>query len=249
MSNGTQPAAEPEGSFWRAVLLVAFAFGGFEVATVPGGESRAPGRDVPTALFMSIAGAIVLYVALQFVSFSIVPALGESKRPLADVAAAMIGAPGATLIALGALVSTAGYIFGASLVVPRIAYALAENGQFPAVVARIHPVFHTPWIAIVAHGVLTWTLAAGLSFLSLVVVNVLARLVVIGVTCAAVIRLRRSGQTSGYVAPGGLLAPVLGLLAVAVLLTQAKSDELLWGLVALAAGSLVYPAFRRGRFP
>lgn len=249
-ANGAAPAtAATDGGFWRAVLLVAFAFGGFEVATVPGGESRAPARDVPAALFLSIGGAILLYVALQAVCFAALPSLGESARPLADVAAAIAGAPGATLIAVGALVSTAGYVFGASLVVPRIAYALAEHGQFPAVLARVHPAFRTPWVAIVAHGVITWALAAALGFFSLVVVNVLARLVVIGVTCAAVLQLRRAGVGGeGWVAPGGALVPVAGLVAVAVLLTQAAPAELAWGCGALAVGSLLYfatPAARR----
>ncbi len=244
------PAATPapDGSFWRAVLLVAFAFGGFEVATVPGGESRAPVRDVPAALFLSIGGALGLYVALQFVCYALVPGLGASARPLGDAAAAIAGAPGATLVAAGALLSTAGYVFGAGLVVPRIAYALAEGGQFPRVLARIHPAFRTPWVAIVAHGIITWTLALSLGFFSLVVVNVLARLVVIGVTCAAVIHFRRRGEPAdGYRAPGGLLAPVAGLLAVAVLLTQAEARELLWGCGALLAGAVLYPVIKHPR--
>ncbi|MDH5255826.1 MAG: APC family permease [Gammaproteobacteria bacterium] len=240
------PAPAPDGDFWRAVLLVAFAFGGFEVATVPGGEARSPARDIPAALFMSITGAICLYVALQFVCFAIVPGLGASARPLGDAAAAIAGAPGATLIAVGVLLSTAGYVFGAGLVVPRIAFALAYGGQFPAALARIHPTFRTPWVAIVTHGVITWALALGLTFFSLVVVNVLARLVVIGVTCAAVLHFRRRRQsTEGYLAPGGWAVPVAGLLAVGVLLTQAQSHELLWGCGALLAGSLLYAVFNR----
>jgi len=249
MTGRQPPVEEATGGFWRAVMLVAFAFGGFEVATIPGGESRAPARDVPAALFTSIAAATVLYVALQFVCFAIVPGLGESTRPLADVASRLLGAPGAVLIAAAALVSTGGYVFGASLVVPRITYALAEAGQFPTGLARVHPRFHTPWVAILVHGVLTWALAAGLTFFSLVVVNVLARLVVIGVTCAAVIRLRRTRPvTTGYVAPGGWTVPVLGLLAVAVLLTQAAPAELLWGLAAIAAGALLYGVMPRSRW-
>ena len=235
-------APTPEGGFWRAVLLVAFAFGGYEVATVPAGEARAPARDIPAALFLSIGGAIGLYVALQMVCHALMPALGDSSRPLADAAAVIAGPPGATLIAVGVLLSTAGYVFGAGLVVPRIAFALAEGNQFPAGLARIHRTFRTPWVAIVAHGVITWILALSLNFFSLVILNVLARLVVIGVTCAAVLQLRRQGPaTEGYRAPGGLLVPVAGLLAVAVLLIQAQPGELLWGLAALVAGSLLYP--------
>ena len=96
-------------------------------------------------------------------------------------------------------------------------------------------------MARVAHGVITWVLAVGLTFFSLVVVNVLARLVVIGVTCAAVIHFRRRNVvTAGYRAPGGLLVPAAGLLAVGILFTQAQPRELLWGIGALAVGSLLY---------
>jgi amino acid transporter len=242
------PSGEGTGGFWRAVMLVAFAYGGFEVATVPGGESRTPARDVPVALFTSIAAATILYVALQFVCLAIMPGLGASFRPLADVASTLFGTHGAALIGAGALVSTAGYVFGASLVVPRVVYALGEAGQFPAALARIHPRFHTPWVAILVHAVLTWALAAGLTFFSLVVVNVLARLVVIGVTCAAVLRLRRTRPaTEGYVAPGGPAVPVLALVAVAVLFTQAAPQEVLWGVVATAAGALLFWALRGPR--
>ena len=243
-----QPSAV-SGDFWRAVLLVAFAFGGFEVATVPGGESRAPGRDVPAALFLSIGGAIVLYVALQALCYAVLPALGESGRPLADAAAVVFGASGATLIVIGALISTVGYIFGASLVVPRVAWAIAAAGHFPAALARIHPVFHTPWVAIIAHGVLTGLLAAGLGFFSLVVVNVLARLVVIAVTCAAIMKLRAAGGAApAWSAPGGAIAPLLGIAAALALMTQATAAELAWGGGALGVGSCLYlvASLRRG---
>lgn len=60
-----------------------------------------------------------------------------------------------------ALISTAGYVLGASLVVPRVTFALAEQGQFPAVFARVHARCHSPWVAIAVHGIVTWILAAG----------------------------------------------------------------------------------------
>jgi hypothetical protein len=69
---------------------------------------------------------------------------------------------------------------------------------------------------------------------------------VIGVTCAAVLQLRRKGAGGdGWVAPGGALVPLAGLVAVAVLLTQAAPAELAWGLAALAIGSGLYLATPR----
>ena len=236
------------GDFWRAVLLVAFAFGGFEVATVPGGESANPRRDVPRALFLSIAGAMLLYVSLQWVLFALYPDLASSTRPLADAATALIGPTGAALIGAAALISTAGYVLGASLVVPRVTFALAEQGQFPSVFARVDERYHSPWVAIAVHGIVTWVLAVSLNFFSLVLINVLARLIVIGVTCGAVLRLRATEPAAlGYRAPFGPLIPLAGMAGVAVLLWQSSPPELLWGGAALVAGSGLYPLLRRDR--
>ena len=248
---GASPAVETPlvaGDFWRAVLLVAFAFGGFEVATVPGGESANPQRDVPRALFLSIAVAMLLYVVLQWVLFALYPDLATSTRPLADAATVLIGPAGAALIGAAALISTAGYVLGASLVVPRITFALAEQGQFPAVFARVHARYYSPWVAIAVHGIITWILAVSLNFFSLVLVNVLARLIVTGVTCAAVLRLRSTAPAVGsYRAPFGPLIPLAGIAGVAVLLWQSSPPELLWGAAALVAGSGLYPLLRRTR--
>ena len=236
------------GDFWRAVLLVAFAFGGFEVATVPGGESANPRRDLPRALFVSIAGAMLLYVSLQWVLFALYPDLASSTRPLADAATALIGPTGAALIGAAALISTAGYVLGASLVVPRVTFALAEQGQFPSVFARVDERYHSPWVAIAVHGIVTWVLAVSLNFFSLVLINVLARLIVIGVTCGAVLRLRATEPAAlGYRAPFGPLIPLAGMAGVAVLLWQSSPPELLWGGAALVAGSGLYPLLRRDR--
>jgi amino acid transporter len=242
------PAPEP-GDFARAVLLVAFAYGGFEMATVPGGESRDPARDVPRALFLSIGGAILLYCALQFVLFGLYPALGGSERPVADAASALVGTSGAALVAAAALLSTVGYLFGASLTVPRISFALAEQGQFPACFARVHPRWRSPWVSIVLHAAITWALAAGLGFFSLVMVNVLGRLIVAGATSAALLRLRRRlpPVAGAYLAPLGPAVPLGGLVFVAVLLTQVKPSEAAWGLAALAVGAAAYPLLRPSR--
>jgi amino acid transporter len=167
---------------------------------------------------------------------------------VADAATALFGAGGATLVAAAALVSTVGYLLGASLTVPRISFALAEQGQFPRQFARVHDRFRSPWVAIVLHAALTWALATGLGFVTLVLVNVTARLVVAGVTCAALLRLRRnSPEVPGYRCPGGPLVPLLGLAVVAVLLAQVKAMELASGLAALAAGGVLYPLLRRER--
>jgi basic amino acid/polyamine antiporter, APA family len=235
------------GTFMRSVLVVAFAYGGFELATVPAGEAKDPRRALPRALFLAIGGAVMLYVLVQFTAQGLLPSLGSSQRPLAEAASVIIGGAGAALITLGALLSTTGYVLGGSLVIPRLTFALSEHGQVPAVFGRIHPRFRTPWVSILFHAAVTWLLAVGLSFFSLVMVNVLARLVVIGVTCAAALRLRsQAAPPAAFRAPLGPAFPLLGIAFVLYLLVfQTTPAEAGFGLAALAAGSLVYLPLRR----
>ena len=232
--------------FLRSIFILVFAYGGFEQASIPAGETKNPQRDLPRALLLALAIVTLIYVATQFVVYNIDPTIADSKRPLAQVAELILGPIGASLIALGAIVSTCGYVFGASLAVPRLTFALAEQGQIPARFARLHPVFRTPSFSILFHFLVTWSLAIALSFLQLAVINVMARLVVSVVTCLAVMRFQRHDrEENAFHLPGGKIIPLSGIGLALLLLTQASQKELLYGALALAAGAVLYRMFNR----
>src|SRR5207302_1005587 len=98
----------PYSSFSKAALQLFFAYTGFEVAIISAGETRDPQRDVSFALIAAIAIVMVIYVAVQAVCIGVLPMLTTSERPLADAALRFLGPKGAVMIALGALLSTAG---------------------------------------------------------------------------------------------------------------------------------------------
>lgn len=231
----------PFAAFLRSLFILVFAYGGFEQASIPAGETKNPQRDLPRALLLALAIVTLIYVSIQFVVYHIDPTIAGSTRPLAQVAEHIVGPLGAGLIALGAIVSTSGYLFGASLAVPRLTFALAEQGQLPPLFARLHPVFRTPWFSILFHFAVTWTLAIVLSFLQLAVINVMARLVVSVVTCLAVMRFQRNDKdATTFRTPGGQLIPLAGIALTLLLLFQASRNELLYGAGALAIGVLLY---------
>src|SRR5262245_30487493 len=132
----------------QAVLMLVFAFGGFESIVVIAGEMKDPQRDLPFALLVGMSATAVLYVAIQAVCIGVLPDLASSKRPLADAAARFAGAPGGSLIALGAVVSTFGSMAGTMLAGPRVLFAMAEHGQVPQALARVDRRFRTPVLAI-----------------------------------------------------------------------------------------------------
>src|SRR5215471_5449515 len=134
--------------FSGAVLLLLFAFTGFEIAVIPAGESADPRSNLPVALLAGAAIVALLYVAIQAVCIGILPQLASSQKPLADVGEQILGPAGAAVISLGALISVTGTMNAIMLAAPRLLFAMAERRQLPRFIASTHPRFHTPHFAI-----------------------------------------------------------------------------------------------------
>jgi len=149
-----------------AALLTIFVFGGYEVLTVPAGESKDPRRHVPFALITTVVVVGAVTSLCQIVAVGTLDNLAASTTPLADAAAGFLGSPGALLIAIGALASMTGNLAGQILTGSRMLFALAEQGDLPRALARIHPRFRTPANAVLFTAVVALALALTLSFAS-----------------------------------------------------------------------------------
>jgi APA family basic amino acid/polyamine antiporter len=226
-------------------LLLIFAFGGYEVVPVPGGETRNPRRDIPFALIMTIAIVTVLMTLAQIVAVGTLPGIAASRTPLADSAAVFLGAAGAAMITIGAVSSTSGNNMGSALSGSRNLFALAEQGDLPKFLGRIHPVFRTPANAILVTAATSLVLALSGTFQSMAQASAISRLLVYTTTCASTLRLR-SGRFRDVVKPAEFrvpLGPVIPLVAMAIALTilaGATPVQLRNGFAALAAGAILY---------
>ena len=205
----------------KALLLMIFAYGGYEAALFPMGEAKDPRRDAAFALFVALLIDAVLYTTLQLVVIGTVPDAPHSERPLADAARVMMGQGGAVLISIGALISVYGYLSANLLAGPRGTFALAERGDFPARFAAIHPRFHTPYFSIIVYALSVWAFALLGSFTWNVTLSAVARLFYYGAVCAAVPVLRvKQPDAAAFRLPGGMLVPALGVLICLALLTR-----------------------------
>ncbi len=245
----TQSAQPTRGDFSAAVLLLGFAFVGWETALVAAGDMREPRRDAPFALAIGLAGVAALYVGIQAVCIGTLPGLAHSTRPLADAAATFMGPAGATFIVTGAAISMLGTLNGGILGISRIPFAMAEAKQLPAALARLHPSYRTPVLSIVVccATVLVLTLTRGNVYL--LTISTISRLFVFMLTIVAlpIFRRRRDVAPALFVLPGGLLLPILAFGLIVVLLTGTSWTETRDVLIATAAGALVYVVFRVGR--
>jgi amino acid transporter len=238
--------------FSVAVLLLVYAFSAYEQITVAGGEARDPRRDVPHALLTSIVVVTVIYVAIQVVAIGTLPGLATSARPLTDSAARFLGAPGAVLVTVGALISIYGNLNVIMLVGPRIPFAMAARGELPALFARTHRSFHTPHVSIVITAAIVLGLALSGTFVYAATVSVIARLLCYAGTCAALPALRRRSDVTpaAFVVPGGTVVAAVALALVAWLLAHSTLAQARDAAIAAAAGMALYwTATRRRRAP
>ncbi len=230
----------------RAALLLLFAYGGFENTPVAAGEYRNPRRDVPFALLFVILSVTVIYTAVQAVALGTLPNLAGSLSPLAEAAGRFAGHWGEWLLTLGATLSILGIMSNSTLGAPRYLFALSRDGYGPSWLARVHPRYHTPALAIMAQTVIVLALALSGSFVRLATLSVIARLAAYLGTAAAVPLLRRRmGTRAGAVRlPLGPVIPIAALALAVGLLLSAKVSNLLPAAGALALGGVIY-YFRR----
>ena len=232
----------PYSSFSKAALQLFFAYTGFEVAIISAGETRDPQRDVPFALVAAIAIVVVVYVTVQAVCIGVLPTLAMSERPLADAALRFLGPKGAVMIALGALLSTAGTMNATILAMPRVLYGMAEQRQLPRILLATHPRFRTPHIAIVISAGLMLAFTLFSTFLSALTIATIIRLLVYISTCAALPVLRRNTAVPKptFVVPAGPVIAVAACVLSAWLLSNSTWTQAVGVAIAAAVGLVAY---------
>ncbi|MES2223249.1 MAG: amino acid permease [Acidobacteriota bacterium] len=233
----------PAAKLGQASLILFFAFQGLEEALAPSAEIRDPARTVPRAMFGATATVILLYVALQLVSQGVLgdELAQQTTAPLAAVAGRIVGIGGSTLVSIGIAVSIFGSLAGGMFSAPRAFFLAAEDGTLPAALAKVHPRFRTPHIAILVVAALMFLLAASGGFKHLAILSSASILCVYLAVCLGALKLRytRKQVPGAFRAPGGPLIGILGSIVVIWLLSHSTRVE----VVALCGTLMVSTAY------
>ena len=213
-------------SWFQTMLLLVYAYGGFEGALFVGGESTNPRRDTPMALLLALGIVCLIYTAVQYVTIATLPDAAMSARPLADAAQRFVGGSGSAAIAMAALISGYGYLSANVLHAPRITYALAEQGDFPGFFGAVHPRFRTPYVSILVYAALVFLFALIGNFQWNALLSAASRLSVYGAMALAVpiLRSRNDGKAK-FLLPAPYLFAGLGILFSVVLATRMGRSE------------------------
>jgi APA family basic amino acid/polyamine antiporter len=236
---------------WTALgtgmVLVMFAYSGMETALVPSGEVRDPSRSVPRATMVAILLVVLLYMGLQIVSQGLLgPALAGSGVPIADTAG-VLWATGRIVLLVTACISMAGFLLGNLLGSSRLLFALGRDGYLPHVYGRVSAAHRVPLLALATHAGLAWLLALGGTFDALALISggaicLVYALVSLSAWRGQKVDLRERGEP--FVLWGGPLVPLLGVVAMVLIVTTLTGKEWMAIGVALAVLVLVYGALR-----
>ncbi|MEE9219631.1 MAG: amino acid permease [Acidobacteriota bacterium] len=226
--------------FGRAMLFLFYVYGGFEVLTFPAEEVARPQHSIPRAVLATQALVIVVYLAVHSVTLGTLPGLAQDATPVASAAQSFLGRGGGILITIGAIVSIAGCQSGVMLTAPRLLFAVARDERLPGALARVHPRFHTPHLAILTQGAAGLALALVGTFEGMAILSAIARMVTYVSTCLAVLVLRRRDGPAPFTVSGGVLVPLAAIALCIWVTTSGEPAALLAGVAAAGAGCFLY---------
>jgi amino acid transporter len=237
-------AAPAYASFSKSVMLLVYAFTGFEMAVIPAGEIRNPARDLPSALLTGLGVVVALYVLIQVVCIGTLPTLAASSRPLSDAAQRFLGTAGAALITIGIVLSLAGNLNVLILAASRILFAMGERGELPRGLASIHSRFRTPVVAVAATTAIMLALTLSGTFIYLLTLSTVSRLITYLITCSAVPVLRRRSKPA-FLLPAGQMVAALAVAVILWLLSSISLGEARDAAIAVMVGLALYWLARR----
>jgi APA family basic amino acid/polyamine antiporter len=247
-------------SMMSALVYISYAYTGWNAASYLAGEVERPQQEMPRAILLGTGLVLLLYLSLNCVYALALPA-AEVRRivedpsnrqgvdavaPIAQLAVerllgVKLSDPLSVAIGLTLLASLSAYI----LTGPRVAYAMAQTGQFPAIAGRLSSRNGTPVIATGLQSawslVLLWT---GSFEMILLYSGVgLALFSMITVSAVYVLRWRRPDLPRPFRTPGYPVVPAIylaltGLLVAAVFWERPLVSFL--SLLSILAGIPLY---------
>jgi amino acid transporter len=236
------------GGFGTALVLIFWAYAGFEISTIPAEEIKDPGKTIPRAIVVGILIVTAFYLVTNAVIFGVTrySSLALSPAPLATATnTALLAVPALALIGTiivggGALISVAGSDESGMIGTSQLGYALAADGLFPRAFAKIHPKYKTPYLGVIIQAITALVAAIIGNLTLLIATSVFFMAIAYLATSGSIFSLRRKGMKAQFHLKGSFLIPGLGIIFSIYLMTQCSLTQIGLGLVLLFAGVPIY---------
>jgi APA family basic amino acid/polyamine antiporter len=215
------------GAFGLALVSVLWAYDGWADVSYVAGEVTEPRKNLPRAIIGGTMAVMAIYVLANIGYMAVLPIeeIRTSRLVAADVAEKIIGRPGVIMVSTTVMISTFGTLSAVLLTSPRVLFAMADDGMLFAPIAKVHPKYQTPYVAIALVATLGLIFVLLLRFERLADTFVYAMIPFYALGVAAVYRLRqRPGYSPSFRTPGYPVVPALFIASVAYLLLNALLD-------------------------
>ena len=241
LTNASLPPAEGLGP---TVLIIIYAFVGFEGATFISGEAKKPHTSLPSAMAKTSLFVCLFYFLIMVVYVSVVPETNNDVGALVALGKTLLGPIGITIMTLAAVFSIGGNLGAIMLAVPRLTLALAEQNLLPKWFGVIHKDYATPGNSILFLGALSLVFALSGSFVYLVIASSLTRLLayIISIASLPVIKSKVDKETAknAYNLIGGYTIPIIAFFICLWITAQSNIDAWILTISLLAFGLILY---------
>jgi amino acid transporter len=227
------------GNFGTVMVLIFWAYAGFELGTLPATEVVDPKKNVPRAMIVGMAIVIMFYVLTNVAVFGVVnwASLSTSPIPLVLVSGTLIGTAGAVITGVGALASVSGTDETEVLGTARLIYAMSSAGLLPKALGKVHPRFKTPYVAVILEGAFALVLMPFSGISQLISFAVFNLGVCYLLVCLALAVLKKKGEAG---LRGQSVLPWLGAAISLYLLFSTSTFDKIVGVVVILLGIPIY---------
>jgi amino acid transporter len=235
----------------QALVLIIWAYAGFELSSLPADEIENPRKTLPRALFLGMLIVAAFYIITNFVVTALVDqtSLSASTAPLSLAAArALSFSPtlsviGGVILTFGALASILGVDESGTIGTSRLAFAMSIDGMLPRAFSKLHPSSNTPYVSIIVLCSTAFVASITDSLSALINASVFLLSFAYLATCASAFFLGKKHETKSHHSHGNRLVILLGIAFSILLMTQVTANQILISLLLFGVGVPVYAIF------
>ena len=229
-------------NFGTALVLIFWAYVGFEMGTLPASEVKEPRKTIPKAIVAGILVVISFYLLTNFVLFGVSnwADLAKTQTPLVLASTVTLGSVGAIIMGIGALVSVSGSNESGTLGVARLSYAMSIKGLFPKIFSKTHTKYKTPYMALIIQGVIAFSLSIYGGITNLISFSVFNLAFAFLLVCLSLVVLKKKNEHKLH---GQSILPWLGIGICIYLLYSTSSLDKIVGSIVILLGIPLYIFF------
>lgn len=228
-------------NFGTAIVITFWAYVGFEIGTLPASEVKNPKKTLPKAIIVGVLISIAFYIAVNFVLFGMTNwhDLSKTSVPLVYAMTSIVGAAGALIVGVGALLSVSGADESGTLGTSRLAYAMSLQGLFPKIFSKTHHKYKTPYVVLLIQGSIAFALSIYGGLTNLISFAVFNLAFVFFFVCLSLIVLKKEGTHLH----GQKILPWIGMAICCFLIYYTTAWDKIIGTVIIILGIPIYLLF------